>query len=171
MTMTKKIIPVLALLLLFSTTVYAEDVDLSVMTPAEVQEYITELQNQTEQPQQQASVVTIRTDPELAQRLDLLQSELGDLKSSYNQMQERFNRLAQDTGEAILEGNKQVVSEIEVITQDQITISNEEMKDYIDYRTNPVRQNAPSIGVFLILTAAFLLWASRQYKLTNRGKQ
>ena len=163
--MTKtKIIVLLAFLLLFS--MQANAIDLNAMTTDEVQAYITQLQTQASQAQQ-ASVITIKTDPELTQQLSLLQSELKDLKASFGSMQERFNRLATDTSEDIEQGNKQVVADVEIKLKEQLGLVVTDLHEYIDQRTNPIRQNAPAIGAFLILAGCFMLWASRQYKLTG----
>lgn len=165
-----KIIVLGFLLLLFALPSYAQaDDDMNTKTPEELREYIQQLQAENVQIPQ-PSIVTIRTDPELSQQLNLLQSELADLKDSFNKMQERFNRLATDTDEAILRGADTIIKGVETNTQKQITDSTNHLEEYIDQKTNPIRQNAPAIGAFLILAGCFLLWASRQYKLTQGGR-
>jgi len=163
---TKKLL-LLASLLLLSTACYA--VDLNTMTPAELQEYVQGLQQQASQPAQ-PTIITIQADQQLNDKLDILTSEMANMKDELQKMQERFNRLATDTSEAIDQGNKKVVADTSSATQAQISAMAKEQKEYIDQKTNPVRQNAPAIGVFMILTGAFLLWAGKQYKLTQGAR-
>jgi len=166
--MTKKLL-LLASIIMLATACHA--VDLNTMTPAELQDYVQSLQQQASQPQpMQPTVITIQADQQLNDKLDLLQAELADMKEEMGKMQERFNRLATDTSEAIDQGNKKVVADTSSATQAQISAMAKEQKEYIDQKTNPVRQNAPAIGVFMILTGAFLLWASKQYKLTQGAR-
>jgi len=168
MTMTKKLL-LLAALFLLAVPCYAADPDLNAMTPGELQEYVQRLQSQASQPVQ-PTIITIQADQQLNDKLDLLQSELAAMKEEMGKMQDRFNRLATDTGEAIDQGNKKVIADLGAGTQAQLAAQTKTQNEYIDQKTNPVRQNAPAIGVFMILTGAFLLWASKQYKLTQGAR-
>ena len=168
MTMTKIYLFCLALLLLFSAPVYAQFPDFNAMTQAEIQAYV--LQQQTPEPVTQPepvlpTIITIQADKDLTDQLDMLQTETADIKSEFTKMQDRFNRLATDTTEAIDNGNKKVIEGVKVENQEQLNNAVDFITDYVDQKTNPVRQTAPAIGAFMILTAAFLLWASKQYKL------
>ena len=170
MTMTK-ILLLLTAFLLLSVSCYAEQ-DLNTMTPAELQDYVQDLQAQASTPTPiQPTVITIQADTQLNEKMTLLQSELASVKVAMTQMQERFNRLATDTGEKIASGNADVIKKVDENSKTQLTELYKEITDYIDQKTNPIRQNAPAVGAFLILAGAFLLWASRQYKLTNRGEK
>ena len=168
MTKTKLILLFVSILLL-TASCYA--VDLNAMTPDELQDYVAAMQNQIDNPKPiQPTVITIQADTQLNEKIDLLQKELADVKASMNQMQERFNRLATDTSEVIQSGNNEVVTLIDGKMKEQLVLLYDETTAYIDLRTNPIRQTAPAVGAFLILAGAFLLWASRQYKLTGGNK-
>ncbi len=163
LTKTKISLAILVLLCLFSTPCWAADT--STMTPEQLQAYVTQLEGEVIQPQ----MIVMQADQQLTIQLDLLQSELADMKKEMTSMQERFNRLATDTKTTIESGNKSVVTDIKTQTQVQLNETLNIVKDYIDQKTNPIRQTAPAVGAFLILSGCFLLWASRQYKLTNQG--
>ena len=162
---------ILLLLAVLLLTVSCQATDLNTMTSDELQAYILDLQQQANKPQPtQPTVITIEADTQLKEKLGLLQKELADVKTSMLQMQERFNRLNTDLGNTIASGNNEVITDIVAQTNQQHKELYDEITDYVDQKTNPVRQNAPAIGAFLILAGAFLLWASRQYKLTGGKK-
>lgn len=169
MTMTKISLVILALLLLFSAPCWAAESDLSAMTPAQLQAYIQQLQTDTPTPQ--AQIVTIQADTQLNNQLTILQEELASMKEEMRKMQDRFGRLATDTSTAIEASNKTIIDGVEAKTSAQLNTQSKEVKDYIDQKTNPIRQNAPAVGAFLILSGCFLLWASRQYKLTQGARK
>ena len=157
--MTKISLAILVLLFFFSTPCWAVDID--VMTPAQLQAYIQQLEGKTSQPQ----MVTMQADQQLSNQLDLLQSELADMKEEMIKMQGRFNTLATDTKINIETGNNTVIDGVDTKTKKELGILQKSLYDYIDQKTNPVRQNAPAVGAFLILSGCFLLWASKQYRL------
>ena len=163
MTKTKISLLILALLLLFSTPCWAADPDIDAMTPAQLQAYIQQLQTKTPTPQTQ--IVTIQADTQLNNQLTILQEELASMKEELTKMQDRFGRLATDTSTAIEASNKTIIEGVEAKTSTQLNTQSKEVKDYIDQKTNPIRQNAPAVGSFLILSGCFLLWASKQYRL------
>ena len=165
--MTNKII-IVAILILLSSFAFAQEPDLNTMSAEELQEYVQQLITENQQPAvMQPTVITIQADQQLNDKLDLLTSEVGSMKAEMTQMQDRFNRLATETETKIDQGATKGTADTTTITQKQIDAFRILTFDYIDQRTNPVRQNAPAIGVFLILTGAFLLWAGRQYKMTG----
>lgn len=173
MTMTKKLL-FLAFFLLLAMPGHAQDIDLNAMTSLELQAYVQQLQQEANQPVQ-PTIITIQADRQLTEQLNLLQSEVGSMKDEMSKMQERFNRLVTDTQNAIDTGNEGLRRDLGADMRAYFTEQTEGLQEYINQKTNPVRQNAPAIGVFLILTGAFLLWASKQYKLTqgvrNNGRE
>jgi len=116
-------------------------------------------------------MITMQADQQLSNQLDLLQRELADMKEEMTKMQERFNKLTTETKENIETGNKAVIDGVDAKTKTELGIFQKSLYGYIDQKTNPVRQNAPAVGAFLILSGCFLLWASKQYKLTGGARK
>ena len=148
-------------LLLLCSLVAAEDVNTSSMTTEELQAYISSLQEQAKP--MQPMIVTIDIDDELRKNLDMLQNEVSQLKQTNERMQERFAQFVTDN-KSNLDAMKtdtynQTETRVRVITGEQTT----ELKEWTRLQTSPVRMNLPTVGVFFMLTAVFLLWTSKLY--------
>lgn len=142
----------------------------SGMTSEQIQAYIQQqvlISQQTQQPQ----IVTVQMDQDLLDRLDLIQGTVIQTKNEVAQMQGRFNTLSNNMENLIVNQAVGIVQQGNEDRQAQFNDNVKILKNYINYATNPVRTNLPIIGVFLILTSAFLLWASKQYKLTEGARK
>jgi len=159
------IIPIM--LLLFGT-VTAIDVNASDET--ELNAYIAQLiaEQQSNMPQQPV-VVQIKSDESLNQKIELIISQLGELKATDDRMQEKFTTLVVDFDTKLAGTEERVAARQEAKLTEVTDEQTEAMKAYIREQTNPVRMNLPSIGVFLMATALFLILISRTYNF--KGKE
>ena len=164
---------ILLLLTLLAVPVIAEDTNAApVMTPEQLQQILEELREaQPVQQSQQPQVVTAQIDDSLRQTLELLKTEISAIKESNKRMEDRFNRLVSDTEQTIAASEKRTISQttanVILEVQRMFEMQEDRFKDFVDWKTNPIRMNLPIVGVFAMCTAAFLLWASRQYRLTE----
>jgi len=162
MTMTTAKIILFFCMLLFIQSAAAQVPDINQMTPEELQAYIEQLQQETEQPKMPI-VVTVQIDEELKRSIDLLETEVGLLKLTNERMQERFAQFVTDNKENLDSTAQVVFNRVSEDTDGKLKNQSEELKEWIRLQTNPIRMNLPAIGAFLILSAVFLLWTSRIY--------
>lgn len=151
-------------LLLLCSFAAAQEPDFNQMTPDELQEYITLLQNNQVQPQQAPLLVTVQIDEELRQSIDMLQTEVGQLKLTNERMQERFAQFVTDNKKNLDDAKTDIYNQTEIKINTSNEAQSKELKEWIRLQTNPVRMNLPVIGIFTMLTAIFLLWTSKLYK-------
>lgn len=165
--MTKMTMLLFAALLIIPMAL-AQQPDTNTMTTEQLQEYIRQLQ-QAGQPQQ--TTVTIQVEEKLQQDLEMMIEEIKALKEANTRMEERFGMLVTDTDQKIKESEARSVDKITQNIAKFFETQDINFREFVAMYTNPVRTNLPIIGVFMMLTGAFLLWASRQYELTEGARK
>lgn len=167
--MTKKILLLIAVTLLILS--YAAAQDINAMTPEELQAYIQQLQAEQQPEPIVQQVIVSQVDEELRQDIKLLVNELRDLKEANKRMEERFGKLVTDTDQKIQESELRTIDGVTKNVLGMFKVQEENFKEFVHAYTNPVRMNLPIVGVFLMMTGVFLLWAGKQYKLTEGGRK
>ena len=151
-------------LLLLTCSAFAQD--FNAMTEEEIQALINQQVADAiaAQPPAQPTVITTQLDEDTRQTIDRLNNQINELKSSIEQLNLRFAQMSEhldvQLASAVKDGKAHTTKEIERVTAEEREISQAYIKDV----TNPVRMNIPSIAVFGVLTAIFLLWISRYYR-------
>ena len=148
--------------------------DFNAMTTEELQAMVAQQQAllsvQQQQIDQKLNTVIITVDDEFRQAITLLKSEMASLKESNQRMEDRFNRLVEDTAENIEASEQRTIVAVTAKVQGALNEGLSQTLDRIQELTNPVRIGLPIIGTLLMFTGCFLLWAARQYKLTGGRK-
>jgi len=167
MTILRPLIVIMAALMLFSP---AAAQDLNSYSEAELNAYIAQLIAQQQSSiQQQPVVVQIKSDEALNQKIDLIVSQLGELKASSDRLQEKFGVMSTEFDAKLQAAEERIASRQEAKVDEATSGQTAVLQDYVREQTNPVRMNLPAIGVFLMATALFLIFISRTYNF--KGKE
>lgn len=142
--------------------------DLNNMTEAEFNAYVTALIAERVDSQQPV-IIQQEPDEVLHQKVDLLVVELGGMKAVNERLQEKFTTLSLEFDAKLTLLGEQLFSQIAGDTEAKIKGSEERVMVFVREQTNPVRMNLPSIGVFLMATALFLIFIARTYSF--KGKE
>jgi hypothetical protein len=156
MTMTKIAIGFFLLLFLLQG-VFA--IDVNSMTQAEFDAYILSIM----QPAPVQQQITATMDAEMQQQFDIMKTELAETRQAVSRMQEKFAVLAQENKVNTEAASERIIAETKQERANEIAQLKAELQAFIAERTNPIRMSLPLIGVFFILTAAFLLYVARTY--------
>lgn len=162
MTVTKIALLFAALALLCIPCAFAQDSN--AMTPEQLQAYIAQLQRSA---QPQNTVITIQTSEQLQSDLSMLKENMAALVTANTKMEERFGRLADDIDARMQASEKSQTADLAAQMAKMFSLQETAFLDALRAYTSPLRQSLPQIGVFAMLAGAFLLWASRQYRLTE----
>lgn len=165
--LTKWPILALAAFLLLLPLCFAQDLN---MTEEELNALIQQrIAESIPQQPQQPVVVQQQPDEVLHQKVDLLVSELGELKAVNERLQEKFTTLSLEFDAKLSQAAEQIFSQVSADTETKIKASEERVMLFTREQTNPVRMNLPSIGVFLMAVALFLILIARTYSF--KGKE
>ncbi|HUV71603.1 MAG TPA: hypothetical protein VMW25_01205 [Clostridia bacterium] len=137
----------------------ASAIDVNSMSQAEFDAYILSVQQSVPVQQQ----VSVTMDSEMQKQFDIMRTELAETRQAVSRMQEKFAVLAQDNKSNIDAATEKIIAETNAARAKEISVLKSEQQAFLTERTNPIRMSLPLIGVFCILTAAFLLYVARTY--------
>lgn len=160
---------------------YADDLNstqgVSQETVDALQEQVRLLQQKTVQLEAQDYQQSLQSEERILQEissisasLDVLQDTIIEQQESVKRMEDRFSKLVTDIDLKIKESGNVVIEELDSRNKNSLNKGLSALSDYFREITNPVRLNLPIFGVLLMAAGAFMLWASRTYRLTKGSR-
>lgn len=161
--MGKKTGTIALFMLLFAGMTFAEDTNASEPASSEeLQQMILNLRNEMQQMRSQ--VITVRMDEDTRQLLTILEDKIISMEQRLDQIDQRLLGLKNDLENKIDSSQENTVSLLEAAINKRVGEAVAELKEHTRLMTNPIRINLPNFGLWLMLTAAFMLFAGLRYK-------
>ena len=162
--MWKKTGTIALFMFLFAGMAFAEDTNASgEPSPEELQQMILDLRNEIQLVRSQA--VTVRMDEDTRQLLAILEDKIINMEQRLDQIDQRLLTMKSALVDKIDSSQAGTVSLLEAAINKRVGEAVAELKEYTRMMTNPIRINLPNFGLWLMLTAAFMLFAGLRYKV------
>jgi hypothetical protein len=158
---------------LFAFCVNAQDANVTLQQLHEemqtLQQLTAQLNKQLQEPHVQ--VVTAQFDAQSLQILQQLGDKMAILEQKQSLIEERFAALRTDLSNKSDESKIAVINELTTKINAVVGDSAESTKQYMKDMTNPIRINLPNFGLWLMVTAAFMLVAGMRFKTALRDAE
>jgi len=155
--------------LFFVPFAFAEDINSPQPTPAELQQMIADLKGEVAQ--SRAQIVTVQIDQSTQQLLQVLEDKMVAVEQKLDKVEERFLTLRKELSDKIDNLEKVVVAQVETNTNVKIDEAKKEIEDNTRAMTNPIRINLPNLGLWMMVTAAFMLFAGLRHKTAKAAAE